>query len=889
MPLATHPLHAALAAFLASDAAQFPSGIVETARNLERAFAKLDAAARAVCPAVETCHDTDTPDVPASLPTDPDSPCTEMAGGNADAPVEALDLPLDDIEPMDVPLPLPHPDADRARTAAVEERATNLLKKIRFAIRDGQDSAAMEKELLFLVDHAPEWEQKLQTTIKEANNFRKERIVFASLLRKGACHPDTVAYWRDIPTKRSWFITRAQKDLRWHVNKTLERISVQKGTQAAAAFQNAIQRNYPDLVGVMLPEVWAKPKSQLPTVPEDTLHTLPHLPPSREWRVYIDETGLRFSADESGAPGKVVAVCLPHDVTLPDLPGFHCTEKPAGTVIDNLCTLLRSPAGIVGFSSLDMGIQGSNGWLQAVRELIKWVWRLLPLPEEHSTIHVYMEQRTDYTPDLQTSLSCDMLMAELTGEDLQRSRKLRIASLTFLDKKDPQIAWADVAAYCWGSPKAEIRHALRQSGLEGTSLVTLEAPLPKVCEKILANGIPTGAEWQALISHADAAKPRGLASHALEHLQARCRKDPALWVEYVRAMHQYLLGKDYTLSVLDRMGGWFPPMKDSDLTTEFCWQLSRLAHLNHLGDADSEELLSVKCRLAELTPSIRTIDATAALHAALRLAVSDANAFDFRTAEARLATWNPLAGGSLTGTALWDGKILSSLGQYRAFQNDATGATYFFRQALDCFATLPPEEAQRQAPQTRTYLAIAEMDRPDADEAAVRTLVEEALGCDISKAVATFAQPGCAGCRYQHHLLVRYLARRGSEAERAPYLKQQAHWTRIEAGFQKGHPWPLIQYYRWLMTDPEDRPSRKAIANTLGTAMGPANMPTLEVILYALALSMGLFSADNAAVCGNLLKLEARIPAASPIIRQMLVPGWSDPWLATRLLPFNYC
>ena len=144
----------------------------------------------------------------------------------------------------------------------------------------------MEKELLLLVDHAPVWEQKLQTTIKQANNFRKECLVFASLLRKGVCHPDTVAYWRDIPTKRPWFMKRALKDLRWHANKALARISTQEGTQAAAAFLNAIRRNYPDFVGVMLPEVWAKPKPQFPTVPENTLHTLPHLSPSREWRCF---------------------------------------------------------------------------------------------------------------------------------------------------------------------------------------------------------------------------------------------------------------------------------------------------------------------------------------------------------------------------------------------------------------------------------------------------------------------------------------------------------------------------------------------------------------------------------------------------------------------------
>ena len=50
--------------------------------------------------------------------------------------------------------------------------------------------------------------------------------------------------------------------------------------------------------------------------------------------------------------------------------------------------------------------------------------------------------------------------------------------------------------------------------------------------------------------------------------------------------------------------------------------------------------------------------------------VSRDNALDFAKAEERLAQWNPINGGRLTGTALWDGKIFSSFGQYRAFQID---------------------------------------------------------------------------------------------------------------------------------------------------------------------------------------------------------------------------
>ncbi len=765
----------------------------------------------------------------------------------------------------------------------IEERLEALLKEIQYATADGKDPGSLEADLRALAQDDPVWETRIGEARRKGENAARERAHLDKLLQNDLCSEVMIRYWRELPQRAGWFRKKAARQIKWIAGKQWQRHLNRDGLQAALQWHANAQKIFGNILDD--PE-YVQPTSRT-AIPGDTDHRLTHMPPAQRWFIYIDESGQRFSTDESGSEGYVVAVCTRDGEPLPHLK-LHCTESTS-RVLPTFAELLRQPCGILGLSQSALKIQSREGWLQSVRELVKWVWRLLPLPVngQPSQLSICIEQRGQYTAETVTDFGEKMLQAELTREDPERAEKIRIQQLEFTDKNNPYCAWADVVSYCWQSKQPDIRAALKESGLLDSCLVRLDAPVLSLCHNVMIGKNPDASDWQQLVEAN--LRPGLLVSHALEVLQRRCQADVALWEPYARAMQDYLLNKAYELPVLEGMAQWLSAMRTDDLATNFFWLAARLAHLNHKGDAASDDLNEVKCRLARLAPQMGTLDPVAELHVALRLAVSDANAFSFARAEARLAPWNPDENGRLTGAALWDGKILSSLGQYRAFQRDLAGACRFFRQALQQFALLPEDEARRQSAQTQTYLAIACMDRPNVDDTEARRLVEAALGRDIPAFAACMAGAEGMKNRYGHYLLTRYLSRRGTAEERAIYLGKQARWARLGSGFAAGHPWPIIQYHRWLMTDRDDIDLRKALVESIGQAMGDAGMLTVEIITWAIALSMGALRPDMGGVRRRLHELAAILPDSEPLIRQLLAVESPDERLAQCVLPFNYC
>lgn len=833
LPDQVNQLCDALAAYL--DMPELPTGLRESADNLRRALLKKYA-----------------PSPDAALPT------ASPLFASVDAPPSRL---------------------ERQR---IEEKCESLLKDIQYATEAGQDTASLEKMLRDLTENDPQWEERLITARRKGENARREREHLEKLLQNDLLSEAVRRYWRELPQRVGWFRRKAERQIRWVAGKQLQR-HAGDNDQYAARWLAEVKGFFGDF----LAELELPRPAPLAVIPGETDHRLSHMPPAQRWFIYIDESGQSFSTAEGGSMGHVVAICARDGERLPNLQ-MHCTEASTSRVLDAFATLLRQPCGILGLSQSALNIQSQEGWLQSVRELIKWVWRLLPLPINGlpSQLSIHVEQRGQYGPATATDFGEKMLQAELTREDPDRAAKIRIQELVFVGKDDPFCAWADVASFCWQNKQPEIQKAMEQSGLLDTCLVCMDAPVLSICHDILTGRNPDAAAWQRLVQAS--LRPGLLIDHALRVLQDRCRVDDSLWQPYVQAMQDYLLGKQYDLPVLERMAQWLSPLRSDDLPTNFFWLAVRLAQLNHKGDAASDELNEVKHRLLLLAPQMGTLDPVAELHAALRLAVSDANAFDFARAEARLAPWNPDADGRLTGSALWDGKILSSLGQYRAFQRDVTGACRLFRQALEHFSHLPEDEFRRQSTQTRTYLAIASMDRPDVEDDEARRLVETALGQDIPAFVARMAGADGMTNRYGHYLLTRYLCRRGSPEERAAYLHKRQHWTCWESGFAAEHPWPIIQYHRWLMTDRDETDLRNALAGSLQQALGTAGL-TVEVITMSIALCMGLLRTQDANVSRRLHRLAVMLPESEPIIRQLLAAENPDEQLALRVLPFNYC
>lgn len=773
--------------------------------------------------------------------------------------------------------------------AKIDRDIDERLKQLQYAAEDGSDTLRKEEELRILAGGGSDLENRIAEAIRKGENAREERSRLKKLLNQELLSPAVGEYWDELPRRADWFINKASKEIRWHAAKELQSLLKKQGRDAGAQWLARAKARFAPVLDDL--ELSQPEELAAPVIPENTEHRLDRMPPAQCWHIYIDESGQAFSEEEArqGAEGRVVAVCMRDGELLPEQ-RLHCTDSSPAAVLTALAALLKHPCGILGLSQTTLHVRSEDGWLQSIRELVKWIWRLLPLPDngQPSYLRIHIEQRGQYGVATDTIFGKDMLRAELTRENPERAAKLRILSFDFIDKNDPRSSWADVASYCWGSRQPRIREGISRSGLLDSCLSRISPAVERICRDIMTGKNPDGTAWQHLM---EAHTPRSpFTGMALDVLRQRCQATPELWTPYAQAMQNYLLSKTYELSILESMAEWLGGMKNPGREARYFWYAARLAHLNHKGDVASDTLLEVKHHLALLAPEMGAIDPVAELHVALRLAVSEANAFDFAGAESRLARWNPAEGGRLPDTPLWRGKVLSSLGQYRAFQRDLPAACRYFRQALEQFSLLPEDEAARQMPQTGVYLAIAAMDRSDLTDEQIRPLVESALGRDIPSFAAAMTTGEGLKNRYGHCLLTRYLSRRGTDEDRAAYLKKQEDWTQPGVGCGQGHPWPLIQYHRWLMTDPDDTGLRERLAKSICKSMG-SNMPhfsTVELITWCIVIAMGICQPDDSTVAHRLRRFAAVMPESAGIIGQLLAAGGGDERLAQRLLPFNY-
>ena len=608
--------------------------------------------------------------------------------------------PATQAAPSDVPsetiFPLSGETLPASAQAKIDSDIDARLKQIQYAAEAGRDTLRMKEELRVLAGGDRALENRIAEAIRRGKKAREERNRLKMLLNQELLSPAVGEYWDELPRRADWFINKASKEIRWHAAKELQSLLKKQGRDAGAQWLARAKARFAPVLDDL--ELSQPEELAAPVIPENTEHRLDRMLPARCWHIYIDESGQAFSEEEArqGAEGRVVAVCMRDDELLPEQ-RLHCTDSSPAAVLTALAALLKHPCGILGLSQTTLHVRSEDGWLQSIRELVKWIWRLLPLPDngQPSYLRIHIEQRGQYGVATDTIFGKDMLRAELTRENPERAAKIRILSFDFIDKNDLRSGWADVASYCWGSRQPRIREGISRSGLLDTCLSRISPAVERNCHDIMTGKNPDGTAWQRLM---EAHTPRSpFTGMALDVLRQRCLASPELWTPYAQAMQNYLLSKSYELSVLERMAEWLEGMKNPGREARYFWYAARLAHLNHKGDVASDTLLEVKHHLALLAPEMGATDPVAELHVALRLAVSEANAFDFAGAESRLARWNPAEGGRLPDTPLWRGKVLSSLGQYRAFQRDLPAACRYFRQALEQFSLLPEEEAARRS------------------------------------------------------------------------------------------------------------------------------------------------------------------------------------------------
>jgi hypothetical protein len=277
-------------------------------------------------------------------------------------------------------------------------------------------------------------------------------------------------------------------------------------------------------------------------------------------------------------------------------------------------------------------------------------------------------------------------------------------------------------------------------------------------------------------------------------------------------------------------------------------------------------------------------DAPLVCWADLHLAVNATNTYNFALASQCLARWEEMPC-NVAGLR-YAGQVQSSFGQHAAFTLQAEKAKQHFTNALQLFGKLSDApQKQKEMTQTATYWAIVEIDH--GDEQAARQALEIVLDSPIETAIEPLAQSAAESEKYKHHLLLRWLVYRGSEAEQQLYLAQQEHW---QSSF--GHPWALIQLYRACLLQKSDTAAAIELAldgYALTTeAQQGATVRLIGFCCRAVTLAWGEVWEDAQA---ELEQLGTQLPFAKTqldTLREYLKTPEKPLEMLKAVLPFNF-
>ncbi len=749
--------------------------------------------------------------------------------------------------------------------------------------------------------------ERMQTEIKIVERRGATYINFENRLTKllKQCSPidDAVlSFWQEIKEKHGWFITKFIKIISYKSQAVCTKMIHTHSKEQVLNFIEKLKQHYgkgiQDCIKNLHEIINAYANNDnadqeaLQGIIAGSEHRIQCLEPETAWVLYIDESGSDFNKDHGTA--QVTGVLFPANSPLRTLgKNVHCTEMPKPKVLRIFNELLDSKCAILGLNKHELHTMSQEEWFASVLELILWVWRLLPLRVEGNTsLRVCIEEHSQFKPEQDTNMLKKAFDVQADKEDSARCKRIDVTEITFVTKGTGHLGWADVAAYMWGSPSDIIKKGLQKSGLKGKCyLENVSDLLPVWAKALSAHTVLTGAEWLKLMQ--EKTQKGSITEKALKNLQNTCLKDKNLWQIYMETTKTYLLGKDYNLETIEKICAWLGQINSDDLPKEqqFFLKMSELATNNHQGDI-TDKPQKLRAEIQELAESVGESDLGAKCHAALRIAVSYANAFDFAKARQCLAPWDSLHGGNSMGSALWDGKILSSLGQYAAFEGDYSKALSYFDAALIQFEklqTLDVADWKKQCEQTAVYAAIVAMDMENMPDTERVQRLERALGGSIHAACIKFSKPNVLDDRYVHHMLVRYLATYGTDDEKILYSKNSQYWHIEEHGTGKGHPWPLIQWYRWYMLPENMQEAKKKIMSSLFTyCWGNTSGATVDLIGITLGLSADVLAPTNSSVQERLVELANLMPYAVKKMQFLLDGQETGLSLVKKVLPFNY-
>lgn len=626
----------------------------------------------------------------------------------------------------------------------------------------------------------------------------------------------------------------------------------------------------------------------------DHIHhnSIPELPATTEWTILFDETGTDFKETAFGSNvsgislGRMIALLVPDYTDLPPCKDYcHSVDLLLSEVHAMQQVLLSHKCGIIGIPVNALYRIHAEQWFSCIETLLDLILRLLPI-DGKTKLKIYAEQRGKATAkdDYLLQKTCDDCLFHLSRAFPERSQAFEIEPHIIKKEDHPWNGYVDAVAFCWSSPNGKM--ILNESGWEGSCLIGSSPYFLRHCIDTMEHeDIISPDDWAELLKNAPE-RTNSLEKSLLKNLGAMAKQAPAVWKNYLDYTVMHLNSKAIDMTLLGKQVCWLscnaPSESELPPRLRLMWLTAKLAEENHRGSvathpAQREEFI----RLSE---DLFEEDAPLTCNAALNLAVSYTDEYDFESAKKILSPWRDRRP-EVPGLQYY-GRLLSSYGQHEAFLGRNADAIPFFRQAIATFGRLSDKgSAFLDVLQTSAYLLTSMMDHlPDsADD--FRREAEIYFGGEIVNVAPHLGVSTEDKTKYQHHILLRYLTGTASTPEeRNAYLDSSEKWA-----VGAGHPWEMIEFYRALLVD---APDKKILHLQKAYDIAMTGEGTLHVIAAVILGSLVLLQPEREKQYLELVEQCAvEIPALGNrvnILREHVSHKYAPLELAALILPFNF-
>ena len=644
------------------------------------------------------------------------------------------------------------------------------------------------------------------------------------------------------------------------------------------------------------------------------------------WRIFVDETGCIFDerafSEETCEKerGKMVALFIPPHTDLPQLGKHHATN--AGTaknqeVLTDLFTKGKN-CGILGVTLDAMAqVKNQDYWRAAFERLFDITLRLLPVSDKSVKLEFFIENRGDANEVEKTAAELrqisDIALLHLAKSFPEKANQFsfKINCIAKNQTADPIFmafnGYVDTVACAWSRGREELYSMLKKGGFLHRCLLDGSIQeFPAIMDKLEKNELPSVEQWNRLISSKDRNTVDSLVNMLLFRLGYILQQNTPAWKSYVEAVLSHLDSKAIRLSLLSKQINWLnanmPAEEKLPPRLRIIWLTAKLAEENHKGII-AEHLAD---ELEKMLPSMFLEDAPLCCWSVLHQAVTQTNAFRFETAREiiykfcdafglidRDLTYQKLfpddkiapemqAKVAVPGLRYY-GQLLSSLGQHEAFLGNPRQAHEYFRCAIKCFSLLSDNKMQ-DISQTESYWIINLMDHSKPLD--MLSQMEKYLQDTLDEAVERMAGSSDPADKYRHHIMLRYfqLLPAGHPAIRK-YLELSSSWKTAE-----GHPWEMIEFYRALMVEDENK-RLKHLESALKTA--EKGGPTLLLIASMICGSIYYYDRSQKERFENLTEQTiAELPDLGEkriaVLRNQLTSPLPPLEFAKQVLPFNF-